>query len=199
MTITAKRRLKDGERLRVPMLLRDAANQDPTALEQRVAELERALLEVVFESEAGEERVYNPRRQRIASPPGRAVEATEQDRLSVADRRQAIKQMYVDHEAAEQQRWINPGGSRDGNAPGDKTNEGMTTRAIPTLPAGRYPYEALREGSACTINGQPGRLERDGDWLACKPLDKTDAAFDAREQAYREVELRDQNAWRHGK
>jgi hypothetical protein len=36
-------------------------------------------------------------------------------------------------------------------------------------PAGAYPYSAAAEGGACTIDGRPGRLVKQGDWLVCKP------------------------------
>jgi hypothetical protein len=35
-------------------------------------------------------------------------------------------------------------------------------------PPARYPPSA-GVGSACTINGQPGTLVREGEWLVCKP------------------------------
>jgi hypothetical protein len=43
------------------------------------------------------------------------------------------------------------------------------------------PYEARREGESCTIDGQPGKLERseDGRSMICRPS-RSDAAADAR-------------------
>ena len=36
-------------------------------------------------------------------------------------------------------------------------------------PAGAYPYEAHKEGTSCTVNGAPGTLQREGNYLICKP------------------------------
>jgi hypothetical protein len=66
------------------------------------------------------------------------------------------------------------------------------------LPAGAYPAEGAKVGDVCTINGQPGRLcDRDGG-LVCVPDDDDtdDAATDARERAYAQRALEDENAWR---
>jgi hypothetical protein len=58
-----------------------------------------------------------------------------------------------------------------------------------TKPAGAYPLSA-GAGSQCTINGQDGRLVREGDWLVCKPNKATDAmpVQDERERAYAEYD-----------
>jgi hypothetical protein len=44
---------------------------------------------------------------------------------------------------------------------------GNTTREIPTLPAGRYPFSA-GEGGACSIDGRAGTLVREGEYLVCR-------------------------------
>lgn len=36
-------------------------------------------------------------------------------------------------------------------------------------PAGSYPYTAAAEGKSCTINGFPGTLVKQGNWLVCEP------------------------------
>jgi hypothetical protein len=80
------------------------------------------------------------------------------------------------------------------------------------LPAGRYPLSS-GEGSQCTINGQPGHLKRQGDWLICQPDGKTDAMptrdasltlddalrrlEDVRRAAIAERDALDANAWRN--
>jgi hypothetical protein len=77
----------------------------------------------------------------------------------------------------------------------------------PSIPAGAYPLSS-GEGTACTINGAPGRLVREGEWLVCKPT-RTDAAprdprapismADAeriRDAAYQQMCDEMQNAWR---
>jgi hypothetical protein len=75
-------------------------------------------------------------------------------------------------------------------------------------PAGAYPLSA-GEGIACSINGRPGRLRQAQDgspWLVCVPDEavaspakrRSDAiaSRDAVEDAYREVQERDCNAWK---
>jgi hypothetical protein len=73
-------------------------------------------------------------------------------------------------------------------------------------PPGAYPLSA-GEGSVCTINGSPGVLTRDGEWLICRPtqlksaraeLSSDDAKppVEDKEAVLREVALRDENAWR---
>ena len=72
-------------------------------------------------------------------------------------------------------------------------------------PAGSYPLSA-GEGNVCTINGQPGVLTRSGEWLVCTPSNAQPTRQDARppplvedrEAVLREVQLRDENAWRKG-
>jgi hypothetical protein len=63
-------------------------------------------------------------------------------------------------------------------------------------PAGSYPLSA-GEGSSCTIDGAPGVLQRQGNWLVCQPTRRaTDAAFDAKAQAYAEDDREQANASR---
>jgi len=76
-------------------------------------------------------------------------------------------------------------------------------------PAGAYPLSA-GAGTACTIDGRPGRLVKsdDGDWLVCKPVNtRTDALptgpiYDAaeaariKEAAWREMCAVQDQAWR---
>ena len=51
-------------------------------------------------------------------------------------------------------------------------------------PTGAYPLSA-GEGTSCTVNGAPGTLVRQGDWLVCQPRRRQDAAaFDAKQAAY---------------
>ena len=63
---------------------------------------------------------------------------------------------------------------------------------------GAYPYRAELEGAQCTINGAPGTLQRDGDWLVCKPT-RTDAVpvGDATAQAYQQYDEEMANAWKN--
>jgi hypothetical protein len=73
-------------------------------------------------------------------------------------------------------------------------------------PPGSYPLSA-GEGSACTVDGRPGTLVREGDWLVCRPTQRTDAAptgpvFDAAEgqrikdAAWEEMCQRQRDAWK---
>jgi hypothetical protein len=67
-------------------------------------------------------------------------------------------------------------------------------------PAGAYPLSA-GEGSACTFDGAPGVLVREGDWLVCKPAaskpSRSDSATkDARAEAYDAYCAELTNAWR---
>jgi hypothetical protein len=61
-------------------------------------------------------------------------------------------------------------------------------------PPDTYPLSA-GEGSACTINGAPGTLQREGDWLICRPA-PADPATDPRVAAYRDYCDGLTNAWR---
>jgi len=63
-------------------------------------------------------------------------------------------------------------------------------------PANSYPLSA-GVGSACSINGAPGELVRQGDWLVCKPV-RQDArsARDERPAAYDAYDAELVNAWR---
>jgi hypothetical protein len=65
-------------------------------------------------------------------------------------------------------------------------------------PPGAYPYEAHKEGTACTINGAPGVLQREGDHLICREQ-RRDSTFtsDAQADAYRERCERGEQAWRN--
>jgi hypothetical protein len=64
--------------------------------------------------------------------------------------------------------------------------------------------EGEKEGARCTINGAPGRLVRDGDWLICRPLNlgpsrsdtRTQGMSDAQRDAYLESIDDLSNAWR---
>lgn len=38
-----------------------------------------------------------------------------------------------------------------------------------SAPPGAYPYTAAAEGTSCTVNGRPGHLVRNGNWLVCEP------------------------------
>jgi hypothetical protein len=67
----------------------------------------------------------------------------------------AKRRAYADYERDLANRW------RDQDEDDDPPNG---------PPAGSYPYRPEAEGGACTINGRPGRLVKQGDWLICRPL-----------------------------
>jgi hypothetical protein len=71
---------------------------------------------------------------------------------------------YREHEAYLRDAWRNP-------PPRDA--------AFGSPPYGAYPLSA-GEGNQCTVDGRPGRLERAGDVLICKPLAADARALDAR-------------------
>ena len=76
-------------------------------------------------------------------------------------------------------------------------------------PAGAYPLSA-GAGNACTIDGRPGRLVKEGDWLVCKPVSKpadaaplpTDPVYDVAEgqrvkdEAWRAMCAAQDEAWK---
>jgi hypothetical protein len=67
------------------------------------------------------------------------------------------------------------------------------------LPAGAYPSNGAKVGDICTINGAPGHLrDRDGGLVCVPDDDDTGDAMtgDARERAYAQRALEDENAWR---
>jgi hypothetical protein len=70
--------------------------------------------------------------------------------------------------------------------------------APPGAPPGSYPYEAAKEGTACTINGAPGTLVKEGNFLVCRPVARQDsaAARDAVDEAWRRMVEDAANAWR---
>jgi hypothetical protein len=118
------------------------------------------------------------------------------------DARQEIADAYADYDYADSQRWRRP---PNGPPLRDACEFGAGSR----MPEGAYPLSA-GEGSRCTINGQDGRLAREGDWLVCRPTSSndaqprvgdqrfvvTDAALRTREQAYRDADEADRDAWK---
>jgi hypothetical protein len=81
----------------------------------------------------------------------------------------------------------------------DAENAWKTPPVTPP-PAGAYPtYGTAKPGDACTVNGSPGHLKEVSGGLICVPDGQQDARLDDREAALREVQLRDENAWRNAK
>jgi hypothetical protein len=138
--------LRDGQRLRVPMMMRD-----------HLTPLQRAVLDhnTVVVDDCGDTALNRPGYRFIRG----------MDRTAV-------------HEAFDQY-------CRD-------TAEAWQGRDADT---GRYPLSA-GEGSACTINGAPGTLQRESDYLVCRPTAATPGDADPRAAAYRDYCDRLTNAWR---
>src|SRR5690242_7717494 len=78
----------------------------------------------------------------------------------------------------------------------DYIEELSTAYKRDALPAGAYPLSA-GVGSACTVDGAPGELVRQGDYLICKPV-RQDAGStrDERADAYRARDEYLSNAWK---
>jgi hypothetical protein len=74
------------------------------------------------------------------------------------------------------------------------------TPPITPPPASAYYADAVKVGDTCTVGGRTGRLvQRDGG-LVCELDEQHDSArLDDRERALREVQLRDESAWRNAK
>jgi hypothetical protein len=45
-------------------------------------------------------------------------------------------------------------------------------------PSGAYPYSASDEGRECSVNGAPGTLQREGNWLVCQPIQRKESRAD---------------------
>jgi hypothetical protein len=158
--------LRDGESLRVPMMLRDADSLSP--LQRAVAENSR--------------------------PHWRdAADRYFDRRVNVRD-------------AA--------GGTRGLNRPGFRIDRRVSTdaraeayrlydeeigQAYRSAPPGAYPYSAAAEGTACTIDGAPGTLVREGNVLVCRPTQRQDGRQDhalTMDAAYQAYDKQISEAWR---
>jgi hypothetical protein len=162
-TIDDDELLRDGEQLRVPLLLMDSVQRSVA----RTA--------------------TTPRRRLVADAFGNS----DHFALGRPGPRYGVDRGYGDDERAAAYREV---ALRDAEA--WRTPPVVVSVRDAAPPDGAYPLSA-GEGTACTINGRPGTLERDGDWLQCVPDD--DTTGDAREDAYAEVALRDENAWKGDK
>jgi hypothetical protein len=61
-------------------------------------------------------------------------------------------------------------------------------------PAGSYPYSQAAEGTACTINGAPGVLTKQGDVLVCVPTETQDRL--TLDKIYEQFDRALSEAWR---
>jgi hypothetical protein len=71
--------------------------------------------------------------------------------------------------------------------------------APPDAPPGSYPYSAAKEGAACTIDGRPGTLVKEGNFLVCRPVARADGAptRDSVDEAWRQMAAEQREAWRN--
>ena len=104
------------------------------------------------------------------------------------------RQAYAAYDAADAvvykpaERTVHTGGNKD------YTGAGAPGRGS-GAPPGSYPLSS-GEGSACTINGAPGTLVRNGAWLECR---QDAMGLDAKQQAYLDYDNWSRDAWRTGK
>jgi hypothetical protein len=174
--------LRDGERLRVPLMLRDGFTPVQRAIasehnNQRFAAamdaaLHRPGFRIPVKSLDGTTRIETlvaGNHMPVATIQRRKKEETED-----ADPR---AQAYADYDAATADAWKHPASFTDAKS-------------------GIYPLSA-GEGSACDLNGERGTLVREGDHLVCRvtqaPRGGDRAAV---EDAYRAYDEQAQNAWR---
>jgi hypothetical protein len=145
------------------------------------------------------------------------------DALGLQDARARIAQLHQLYDAEESQRWRHPanGPRRDaateftGSDP-LSTGVGAPARGYGRIPEGAYPL-STGPGAQCTINGQPGTLQREGNWLVCRPTNSADEyepeedgdqsedhmsvgdavqrLHDARQRAYEAYDREQQQAW----
>ena len=220
--------LRDGESMRVPMLLMDSANSTP--LQRAIAEHSRELGTDKLMRDASRRRRVTERdpmgrlRSTFTEEPDEddgddrkdsdmiTDECTFTDSRGVtftdhriADTRRAVERLQAQQEELRQL-------YRDSAVARQEAYEDMKRQMSDAwrkdaAPSGAYPYRAAAEGTACTINGRPGTLVREGDYLVCKPSARQDAepTFDAVEGARRKQEAYDamikemSEAWRGGK
>jgi len=203
--------LRDGESLRVPMWAMDGFQRAVVndARRKKVVERDRlGRLKANYE----EEEFVESERDRKGSAMQIADDATFTDSRGVTftdtrivDTRRAVERLQA-QQAALQAIY------RDGRAAAEQARrEAMADTANAwrgdAAPAGAYPYRTAAEGTPCTVNGRPGTLVREGNYLVCKPTASQDArpVFDAIEGARRKREAYEAmchdmaNAWKGGK
>ena len=222
--------LRDGETLRVPMFMMDSSNSTP--LQRAIAKHSRELGTDKLMRDASRRRRVIERdpmgrlRSTFTEEPDEddgddrkdsdmiTDECTFTDSRGVtftdhriADTRRAVERLQA--QQAELQQLY-----RDGAAARQQAHQDMMRATADAWrgdvgPPGAYPYTAAAEGGPCTINGEPGTLVREGNYLVCKPTGCQDTrtvydspTYDAAEGLRRKEEARlsmmqDQmSAWR---
>ena len=127
----------------------------------------------------------------------------------IADTRRALERLEAQQE--ELRKLYRDGATARQEAHEDMKREMSSAWRHDAAPAGAYPYSAAAEGGPCTVDGQPGVLTREGNYLVCKPT-RQDAqpvydgpTYDAAEGLRRKQEAYDamikemSEAWRGGK
>jgi hypothetical protein len=223
--------LRDGETLRVPMFMMDSSNSTP--LQRAIAKHSHELGTPKLMRDARRRRRVTERdpmgrlRSTFTEEPDEQDDDDNDKRDStmntndectfvdsrgitfidhrIVDTRRALERLQAQQEELRQL-------YRDGAVARQEAYEDMKRQMSDAwrkdaAPSGAYPYRAAAEGTACTINGRPGTLVREGDYLVCKPSARQDAepTFDAVEGARRKQEAYDamikemSEAWRGGK
>jgi len=116
------------------------------------------------------------------------------DQAAMDERDRAYREVDLRDENA----WRNPTPTGAGSAEfvgQQQVPRTPTWQQVPRTPTQR------QEGDLCTIDGAPGHLQRVDGELVCVPDSSQDAlpGEDERDRAYREVALRDENAWRNAR
>jgi hypothetical protein len=175
--------LRDGQSVRVPLYLRDGSISPDLLPHQRAKAMAAQQTEDAVARKFGLSdamQLHKPGFRRNTD-----VAALERSRAA-----------YVAYDAADAVAYkhIRDYNEQTGSEPRN-TGTGAPAKGS-GAPAGAYPLSA-GEGTACTINGAPGTLVRQGNWLVCQPRSRQDAAaFDAKAQAYADYDREMSNAWR---
>ena len=222
--------LRDGESMRVPMFMMDSTNS--TSLQRAIAKHSHELgtdkltrdarrrrrvterdpmgrLKATYTEEGPDEDDDDDNKKDDSAmidectfTDSRGVTFTDH---RIADTRRALERLQAQQEELRQL-------YRDGAGARQEAHEDMKRQMSDAwrkdaAPPGGYPYSAAAEGTACTINGAPGILVREGNYLVCTPTARQDAqpTFDAVKGARRKQEAYDamikemSEAWRGGK
>jgi hypothetical protein len=164
--------LRDGQRSRVPMFLRNGAinpNLRPVQRAKAVRQQQQQTDDAVA--------------RRFGLTDGLALHRPGFRRLTDAAALARVQQAYADADIAAANAWRTRLDNSEFTG-GEVRNTGTGAPGRrPNAPPGSYPYNAAAEGTPCTINGAPGTLVRQGNWLVCQPRRRQDAA-DAKAAAY---------------
>jgi hypothetical protein len=179
--------LRDGQRVRVSLFMRDGSispdllpHQRAKALAARQTQTEDALARKFGLSDAMQ--LHKPGFRRNTD-----VAALERSRAAYAAADAADAQAYKQTRDYDEH-----GGDEPRN-----TGTGAPAKGS-GAPAGAYPLSA-GEGSECSVDGRSGTLVRQGNWLVCKPRSQDAASFDAKQAAYEAYDREMSVAYLRGK